>query len=73
MKMNTTGNDIILLSKTLRCLSAIVFLSIFGYWSFLAVEKYLSKPISTSVSYTFGDDGIGHIGNYLKYVDKNCP
>ena len=66
MKMNTTGNNLILLPKTLRYLSVIVFLTIFGYWSFLAVEKYLAKPISSSVSYTFGDDGMGHIGNCIE-------
>ncbi len=43
-------------------LSAILALSaIFVYWSVLAIEKYSSKPVSTSVSFRFGDDNHGNI------------
>ena len=71
-------NNLKLLPKALKYSSVIGFLTIFGYWSFKAVEKYLAKPISSSVSYTFGDDGTGHIGYYLIFkkwgieFDNNC-
>ena len=56
----------LVLIKALRYVSIVGFLTIFGYWSCLAIDKFLSKPISSSVTYTFGDDGMGHIGNYSK-------
>ena len=58
--------DLKFFTKIVRQLSILGFLSIFGYWSLLAIEKFLAKPISSTVSYTFGDDGLGHIGNLMK-------
>ena len=52
------------LTTSARLLSILTFLSIFGYWSGLAFLKFQSKPISTTVSFTQGDDGRGNIGEY---------
>ena len=62
-KKSNEKMDLRFLSKTIRYLSIIAFLAIFGYWSLMAIEKYLARPISSSISYTYGDDGFGHIGN----------
>ena len=47
--------------KWLKFVSILSFLAIFGFWSFKALSKYISKPVSSSVTYTFGDDGHGNI------------
>ena len=51
----------------LKIAAIIVLLAIFGFWSLKAIQKYFSKPISSSVSYTFGDDGRGNIGKYFSW------
>jgi len=50
----------------LKIAAIIVLLAIFGYWSLKAIQKYFSGPISSSVSYTLGDDGQGYIGKQKK-------
>ena len=52
----------------LKIAAIIVLLAIFGYWSLKAIQKYFSGPISSSVSYTFGDDGQGNIGKHFKVI-----
>ena len=47
--------------QLLTALSTLGFFIIFAYWSMLAIHKYKSKPITSSVSYTYGDDGNGLI------------
>ena len=50
----------------LKIISVLFFSTVFGYWSEKAIEKFLAKPISTTVSYSIGDDGHGNIGNKFK-------
>ena len=50
------------LIRFLKVISILFFSTVFGYWSEKAIEKFLAKPISTTVSYTIGDDGHGNIG-----------
>ena len=50
--------DILLLS--FKTLGLICCTLIFGYWSILAIEKFKSGPVTSTVSYTFGDDGHGN-------------
>ena len=45
----------------LKSFSTLGFCAIFMYWSTTAILKYLGKPISSTVSYKFGDDGHGNI------------
>ena len=47
--------------RFLKLISLVSFCSIFGYWSLQAINKFLAKPISSSVSYSYGDDGLGNI------------
>ena len=47
----------------LKLISVIFFCTVFGYWSIKAINKYLSRPISSSVTYSNGDDGHGNISN----------
>ena len=54
----------------LKIAAVIVLLAIFSFWSLKAIQKYFSRPISSSVSYTFGDDGRGNIGMYLYDIFK---
>ena len=49
----------------LKIISVLFFSTVFGYWSEKAIEKFLAKPISTTVSYSIGDDGHGNIGKKL--------
>ena len=50
--------DIFLLST--KTLSLVCCTVIFGYWSILAIEEFKSGPVTSTVSYTFGDDGHGN-------------
>ena len=43
-----------------KILSLLTFTIIFLYWSITAMLKFLSKPTTSSISYTFGDDGQGY-------------
>ena len=43
-----------------KILSLLAFTIIFLYWSIAAIIKFKSKPTTSSISYTFGDDGHGH-------------
>ena len=49
----------------LKIISVLFFSTVFGYWSEKAIEKFLAKPISTTVSYSIGDDGHGNMGKRL--------
>ena len=44
----------------LKFLSILAFIIIFLYWSMTAIIHFESGPISSSVSYRFGDDGHGN-------------
>ena len=44
-------------TKILQKLSFVTLILISGYWSAQTVEKYLSEPTSTTITYQFGDDG----------------
>ena len=39
----------------------VAFATIFIYWSVAAILKFASVPITSTVSYRFGDDGNGNI------------
>ena len=39
----------------------VAFATIFIYWSIAAILKFASVPITSTVSYRFGDDGNGNI------------
>ena len=45
----------------LRLLGTFGFCAVFMYWSINAISKYIDGPISSTVSYQFGDDGHGNI------------
>ena len=45
----------------LRLLATLGFCAVFMYWSINAISKYIDEPISSTVSYQFGDDGHGNI------------
>ena len=47
--------------QILKLLSTLGFCAVFMYWSFNAISKYIDGPISSTVSYRFGDDGYGNI------------
>ena len=44
----------------IKFLSVFAFITIFLCWSIIALIEYNSGPISSSVSYRFGDDGHGN-------------
>ena len=44
-------------TKILQKLSFVTLILISCYWSAQTVEKYLSEPTSTTITYQFGDDG----------------
>ena len=44
-------------TKILKKLSFVILILISCYWSAQTVEKYLSEPTSTTITYQFGDDG----------------
>ena len=48
-------------SKTFRFLLAFSLLILFLYWSHKAIRKYMDEPISTQISYRFGDEDDGLI------------
>ena len=64
-KMNVKLNFCMYFIKIL-CVGSL--LSIFGYWSYKAFAKFISRPISSSVSYLNGDDGHGNIGKNSKWL-----
>ena len=43
-----------------KFLSVLAFIIIFLYWSITALVFFESGPIASSVSYRFGDDGLGY-------------
>ena len=43
-----------------KLLSLLTFTTIFLYWSIAAIIKFESKPTTSAISYTFGDDGQGN-------------
>lgn len=45
----------------IKAISVLALTTIFMYWSILAIKKYISVPISSTVTYKFGDDGYGNI------------
>ena len=47
--------------RILRLLGTLGFCSVFMYWSFTAISKYTEGPISSTVSYQYGDDRHGYI------------
>ena len=47
--------------RILRLLGTLCFCAVFLYWSINAINKYIDGPISSTVSYQFGDDGNGNI------------
>ena len=47
--------------RILRLLGTVGFCAVFMYWSINAISKYIDGPISSTVSYRFGDDGYGNI------------
>ena len=57
VKLNR-GFDSLLLG--FKFISILAFILIFLYWSIIAIIHYNSGPISSSVSYRFGDDGHGN-------------
>ena len=44
----------------LKLIGTTVLLSIFAYWGFEATQKFISKPVSSSVAFTNGDDNKGN-------------
>ena len=59
--VTNTLNLVALFQSSLKALSVMGFTTIFMYWSIAAVTKYMSVPITSTVSYKFGDDGHGSI------------
>ena len=53
------GFDIFI--RILKLLCMLSFCAVFMYWSINAISKYINGPISSTVSYKFGDDGHGNI------------
>ena len=49
------------LIQCLKLCGKLAFGTIFMYWSIAAISKYISGPITSTVSYKFGDDGYGNI------------
>ena len=47
--------------RILRLFGTLAFCTVFMYWSTNAISKYIDRPISSTVSYQFGDDGHGNI------------
>ena len=66
--------------RILRLLGTLGFCSVFMYWSFTAISKYIEGPISSAVSYQYGDDGHGYIDfpamticlNSFKWIRKTA-
>ena len=63
--------------KFLKFTGTFVLLFIFTFWGFEAVQKFMSKPISSNVAFKFGDDNKGNftlpavticIDNYKDFV-----
>ena len=50
-----------LFSRIFKGFSAFALLCLFLYWSYYAIDKFLDEPISTQISYRFGDDDKGLI------------
>ena len=47
--------------RILRLFGTLAFCTVFMYWSTNAISKYIDRPISSTVSYQFGDDEHGNI------------
>ena len=47
--------------SSIKAVSVLALTTIFMYWSISAIKKYISVPISSTVTYKFGDDGYGNI------------
>ncbi len=45
----------------IRIGSVAVLAYTFAFWSWVAIKKYRSKPVSTAVSFRYGDDFQGNI------------
>ena len=45
----------------LKSLSVLGLYTVFMYWSINAISKYIDRPISSKVTYMYGDDGKGNI------------
>ena len=46
-----------------RFLGSLICWIVFSFWASQGVEKYLSNPVSSSISFTNGDDGLENL-NY---------
>ena len=44
-----------------KVLGTLVCWSVFFFWAFQALEKFISRPVSTSISVLNGDDGMGNL------------
>ena len=49
------------LNHILKSLSVVGLYTVFMYWSINAISKYIDRPISSKVTYMYGDDGQGNI------------
>ena len=49
------------LNHILKSLSVLGLYTVFMYWSINAISKYIDRPISSKVTYMYGDDGQGNI------------
>ena len=76
MAAKTTAKSFLRLGKFLGSLICWIVLS---FWASQAVEKYLSNPVSSSISFTNGDDGLENLNypaisicaiGFTKYLNK---
>ena len=70
-------------SRIFKGISAVALLCLFMYWGYVAICKYIEQPISTQISYRFGDEDDGLIEfpavtfcplKHMSLANKlNCP
>ena len=62
-----------------RFLGSLICWIVFSFWASQGVGKYLSNPVSSSISFTNGDDGLENLNypaiticasGYIKYLNK---